>query len=221
MHRSHDTQWRNSFHQRDEVILTSLCFRWTRRGWESGRAPKLGGEKFLLFFFFSFWFSSSTCGKEWSGTGIIKTWETEWEGSRAQITAWRGARGRADIWEYTKIHWRQRGHKTTASGLKRSVLSFCCRSGSCRWIPPIGFFVFFSSGRVNFEWFGFCNRGTHTHTPNTGEKPPLPSHPCFSPVGPACLIFRHVQLYGFQDCTATCSNPSLSISRCEMSGGRP
>lgn len=149
-HRSHNTQWRSSFHQRNEVILTSLCFRWTRRGWESGRAPKLGGKVFWFFFGF-FWFSSSTCGKEWSGTRIIKTWETEWEGSRAQITAWRGARGRADIWEYTKIHWRQRGHKTKASGLKRSVLSFCCRSGSCRWISPIGFFVFFFLGTGEFR----------------------------------------------------------------------
>lgn len=98
--------------------------------------------------------------------GVVWLWkngtcETEWEGNGAQISAWRGAEGgRTDIWEYTKIHWRQHGHKTTAAGLKWSVLSWCCRSGSCRWIAPPSGFVFFwgETEALSFEWFGVCNR---------------------------------------------------------------
>lgn len=138
------------------------------------------------------------------------TWDTEWEGSRTRISVWGGLRGRTDIWEYTKIHWRHCGHKTTAAGPERSVLSLHCRLWSCRWIPPSGCWEGWNSNDS-------ASVSGDTNTPNIERK--LGSHP-LSPEGPVCLIFRHVHLYGFQDCTATCSIPSLSINRCEMSGRR-
>ena len=74
-------------------------------------------------------------------------------------------------------------------------------------------------GRLT-AWFG--SLGKHKHTHNAKRDAAALSRLVFSPKGSACLIFRHVQLCGFTDCFATCSNPSCITIACKMpTGGWP
>lgn len=93
----------------------------------------------------------------------------------------RGGRGWTHFLGYTKIHKCASGHKTAELWLARWVLSVC----AWRRILP--------------------NTSTFT-LPASIELPLRRFIGDFDPWGPACLIFRHVQISGFTDSPATCSN---------------
>lgn len=86
-----------------------------------------------------------------------------------------------------------------------------CRvpAGAPRWIP-LRFWTVWLHGAISV-W---------EHTLDTPPTESLAlSVPSLLTRAPACLIFRHVQLCGLKDCSATCSIPSCFTIPGQMSGG--
>lgn len=127
------------------------------------------------------------------GGGLL----SQWAGLGGSYFSAHGGRGWTHFLGYTKIHKCASGHKTAELWLTRWVLSVC----AWRRILP--------------------NTSTSTSTlPASTGLPLRRFFGDFHPWGPACLIFRHVQIAGFTDSPATCSNALRFAIPCKMSTRR-
>lgn len=110
--------------------------------------------------------------------------------------------------QYTKIHTGAGGHKTAVLALTR-------------WVQSASRGLALDSTSALEGSTAWCHKCPGTHTPHTPlTESLLLSVFSFLPQASACLIFRHVQLSGLKDCSATGSIPGGFTIRGQMSGGR-
>lgn len=142
--------------------------------------------------------------KESSGVSMLLDWG---EGGEVQVSAWRGVWGKDHC--FTNIRRSIQG----PVDIKPRCLPWRggCKvpAGAPLWIP-LWFWRVRLHGAISLR----------EHTPNTPlTESPVLSVFSFLSQASACL-FRHVQLSGLKDCSATRSIPSCFTIRGQMSGRR-
>lgn len=120
------------------------------RDWWGGR-----GE------FQSCWAHFSTCGKEWSGAGIMKPGRQNGREMGLRFQPDRGAKGAGQIFRNKRRFIEGNGHIKP----KRLAPSGRCWVSAAGPGPAAGFSPIGSLGSVNVQWSGFCKRGQKALNP--------------------------------------------------------